>query len=175
MKKDRELIQDFQNGDEEAFNELVRRYLDLVHGFFQKITDDEMEAEDLAQNVFIKLFKSLKRFRFESEFNTYLYRVNANTANTYFKRNKWRNILHLDQTDEPSYVDNQQDREWKKEELWNAISKLPKKQRLVVMMRISEMLPFKDIGNILHMSEGAAKVNFHHGVKRIKVLLGIVK
>lgn len=175
MKKDRELIQEFQNGDEEAFNELVRRYLDLVHGFFQKITDDEMEAEDLAQNVFIKLFKSLKRFRFESEFNTYLYRVNANTANTYFKRNKWRNILHLDQTDEPSYVDNQQDREWKKEELWNAISKLPKKQRLVVMMRISEMLPFKDIGNILHMSEGTAKVNFHHGVKRIKVLLGIVK
>lgn len=175
MKKDRELIQEFQNGDEEAFNELVRRYLDLVHGFFQKITDDEMEAEDLAQNVFIKLFKSLKRFRFESEFNTYLYRVNANTANTYFKRNKWRNILHLDQTDEPSYVDNQQDREWKKEELWNAISKLPKKQRLVVMMRISEMLPFKDIGNILHMSEGTAKVNFHHGIKRIKVLLGIVK
>ena len=175
MKKDRELIQEFQNGDEEAFNELVRRYLDLVHGFFQKITVDEMEAEDLAQNVFIKLFKSLKKFRFESEFNTYLYRVNANTANTYFKRNKWRNILHLDQTDEPSYVDNQQDREWKKEELWNAISKLPKKQRLVVMMRISEMLPFKDIGNILHMSEGTAKVNFHHGVKRIKVLLGIVK
>ena len=175
MKKDRELIQEFQNGDEEAFNELVRRYLDLVHGFFQKITDDEMEAEDLAQNVFIKLFKSLKRFRFESEFNTYLYRVNANTANTYFKRNKWRNILHLDQTDEPSYVDNQQDREWKKEELWNAISKLPKKQRLVVMMRISEMLPFKDIGNIIHMSEGTAKVNFHHGIKRIKVLLGIVK
>ena len=43
------------------------------------------------------------------------------------------------------------------------------------MMRISEMLPFKDIGNILHMSEGTAKVNFHHGVKRIKVLLGIVK
>ena len=175
MKKDRELIQEFQNGDEEAFNELVRRYLDLVHGFFQKITNDEMEAEDWAQKEFIKLFKSLKKFRFESEFNTYLYRVNANTANTYFKRNKWRNILHLDQTDEPSYVDNQQDREWKKEELWNAISKLPKKQRLVVMMRISEMLPFKDIGNILHMSEGAAKVNFHHGVKRIKVLLGIVK
>jgi len=175
MKKDRELIQDFQNGNEEAFNELVRRYLDLVHRFFQKLTNDEMEAEDLSQTVFIKLFKSLKKFRFESEFNTYLYRVNANTANTYFKRNKWRNILHLDQMVEPSYDDNQQDREWKKEELWNAISKLPNKQRLVVMMRISEMLPFKDIGNILHMSEGTAKVNFHHGIKRIKVLLGIVE
>tara|TARA_X000000368_G_scaffold417129_1_gene412675 strand:- start:1865 stop:2392 length:528 start_codon:yes stop_codon:yes gene_type:complete len=175
MKKDQELIQDFQNGNEEAFNELVRRYLDLVHGFFQKLTNDEMEAEDLAQTVFIKLFKSLKKFRFESEFNTYLYRVNANTANTYFKRNKWRNILHLDQMVEPSFDDNQQDREWKKEELWNAISRLPKKQRSVVMMRISEMLPFKDIGNILDMSEGTAKVNFHHGIKRIKVLLGIIE
>ncbi len=175
MKKDRELMQDFQNGDEEAFNELVRRYLDLVHGFFQKLTNDEMEAEDLAQTVFIKLFKSLKNFRFKSEFNTYLYRVNANTANTYFKRNKWRNILHLDQTVEPTYDDNEQDREWKKEEIWNAISKLPKKQRSVVMIRISEMLPFKDIGNILHMSEGTAKVNFHHGIKRIKTLLGIVE
>jgi len=175
MKKDRELIQAFQNGDEDAFNELVRRYLNLVHGFFQKLTSDEMEAEDLTQTVFIKLFKSLKKFRFESEFNTYLYRVNANTANTYFKRNKWRNILHLDQIVEPSYNDNQQDREWRKEELWNAISKLPKKQRSVVMLRISEMLPFKDIGNIFHMSEGTAKVNFHHGIKRIKVLLGIVE
>ena len=175
MKKDQELVQDFQNGNEEAFNELVRRYLDMVHGFFQKLTNDEMEAEDLAQTVFIKLFKSLKKFRFESEYNTYLYRVNANTANTYFKRNKWRNILHLDQVVEPSFDDNQQDREWKKEELWNAISRLPKKQRSVVMMRISEMLPFKDIGNILHMSEGTAKVNFHHGIKRIKVLLGIIE
>ena len=175
MKKDQELIQDFQNGNEEAFNELVRRYLDLVHGFFQKLTNDEMEAEDLAQTVFIKLFKSLKKFRFESEFNTYLYRVNANTANTYFKRNKWRNIPHLDQMVEPSFDDNQQDREWKKEELWSAISRLPKKQRSVVMMRISEMLPFKDIGNILHMSEGTAKVNFHHGIKRIKVLLGTIE
>ena len=175
MKKDRKLIEEFQNGSEEAFNELVRKYLDLVHGFFQKITNDEMEAEDLTQTVFIKLFKSLKNFRFESEFNTYLYRVNANTANTYFKKNKWKNFLHLDQILEPSYEDNQRDLEWKKEELWSIISKLPKKQRLVVMMRISEMLPFKDIGNILHMSEGTAKVNFHHGIKRIKVLLGIVK
>lgn len=175
MKKDRKLIEEFQNGSEEAFNELVRKYLDLVHGFFQKITNDEMEAEDLTQTVFIKLFKSLKNFRFESEFNTYLYRVNANTANTYLKKNKWKNFLHLDQTLEPSYEDNQRDLEWKKEELWSIISKLPKKQRLVVMMRISEMLPFKDIGNILHMSEGTAKVNFHHGIKRIKVLLGIVK
>ena len=172
MKTDRELIEEFQRGSDAAFNELVRKYLDLVYGFFQKITPDKMEAEDLAQTVFIKLFKALKKFRFESEFNTYLYRVNINTANTYFKRNKWRNMLHLDQAPDPVYVDTSQDRQWRKEEIWAAVGRLPKKQRLVVMMRISQALPFKDIGNILDMTEGSAKVNYHHGIKRVKSLLG---
>ena len=109
MKTDRELIEEFQRGSDAAFNELVRKYLDLVYRFFQKITPDKMEAEDLAQTVFIKLFKALKKFRFESEFNTYLYRVNVNTANTYFKRNKWRNMLHLDQASDTGYVETSQE------------------------------------------------------------------
>ena len=172
MKTDRDLIEEFQRGSDEAFNELVRRYLDLVYRFFQKITPDKMEAEDLAQTVFIKLFKALKKFRFESEFNTYLYRVNVNTANTYFKRNKWRNILHLDQAPDDGYVETSQEKQWRKEEIWAAVGRLPKKQRLVVMMRIFQVLPFKDIGNILDMTEGTAKVNYHHGIKRVKFLLG---
>ena len=172
MKTDRELIEEFQRGSDEAVNEHVPRYLDLVYRFFQKITPDKMEAEDLAQTVFIKLFKALKKFRFESEFNTYLYRVNVNTANTYFKRNKWRNMLHLDQVPETGYVDTVQEKEWRKEEVWVVVARLPKKQRLVVMMRISQALPFKDIGNILDITKGSAKVNYHHGIKRVKSLLG---
>jgi len=172
MKTDRELIEEFQRGSDAAFNELVRKYLDLVYGFFQKITSDQMEAEDLAQAVFIKLFKALKKFRFESEFNTYLYRVNVNTANTYFKRNKWRNMLHLDQVPDTGYIETSREKEWRKEEVWAAVGRLPKKQRLVVMMRISQALPFKDIGNILDINESSAKVNYHHGIKRVKFLLG---
>ena len=172
MKTDRELIEEFQRGSDAAFNELVRKYLDLVYGFFQKITSDQMEAEDLAQAVFIKLFKALKKFRFESEFNTYLYRVNVNTANTYFKRNKWRNMLHLDQVPDTGYIETSREKEWRKEEVWAAVGRLPKKQRLVVMMRISQVLPFKDIGNILDITEGSAKVNYHHGIKRVKFFLG---
>ena len=172
MKTDRELIEEFQRGSDAAFNEIVRKYLDLVYRFFQKITPDKMEAEDLAQTVFIKLFKALKKFRFESEFNTYLYRVNVNTANTYFKRNKWRNMLHLYQAPDDGYVETSQEKQWRKEEIWAAVGRLPKKQRLVVMMRIFQVLPFKDIGNILDMTEGTAKVNYHHGIKRVKFLLG---
>ena len=172
MKTDRELIEEFQRGSDAAFIELIRKYLDLVYGFFQKITSDKMEAEDLALTVFIKLFKALKKFRFESEFNTFLYRVNVNTANTYFKRNKWRNMLHLDQVPDTGYVETSREKEWRKEEVWAAVGRLPTKQRLVVMMRISQALPFKDIGNILDITEGSAKVNYHHGIKRVKLLLG---
>ena len=60
MKNDNELIKKFQNGDNAAFDYLVREHLDEVYGFFVKITDDPMDAEDLAQDVFLKLHKSLK-------------------------------------------------------------------------------------------------------------------
>ena len=172
MKTDHELIREFQDGNNDAFDELVKRHLPETYGFFIKFTSDEVEAEDLAQDVFIKMYKALKKFRFESEFNTYLYRINVNTANTYFKRNKWRNMLHLDQVPDTGYVDNSREKEWRKEEVWAAVGRLPKKQRLVVMMRISQALPFKDIGNILDITEGSAKVNYHHGIKRVKLLLG---
>jgi len=103
MKTDNEIIQLFQQGNQSAFDELVKRHLDSVYRFFLKITGDEMDAEDLAQSVFIKLFKSLKKFRFNAEFTTYLYRTKVNTANSYLTRNKWRNFLHMDQSPEQSY------------------------------------------------------------------------
>ncbi len=71
MKNDNELIQQFQKGSKAAFDELVRKYLDEVYNFFIKITNDPMDAEDLAQDVFLKLYKSLKKFRFEASFKTY--------------------------------------------------------------------------------------------------------
>ena len=75
MRTDNELIKDFQKGSEEAFNALVDRYLTNTYGFFRKFTDSNEEAEDLAQNVFIKMYRSLKKFRFESEFKTYLFKM----------------------------------------------------------------------------------------------------
>jgi RNA polymerase sigma-70 factor (ECF subfamily) len=81
-------------------------------------------------------------------------------------------MLHLDQVPDTGYVETSQEKQWRKEEVWATVVRLPKKQRLVVMMRISQALSFKDIGNILDMTEGSAKVNYHHGIKRVKLLLG---
>ena len=79
---DKELIISYQDGDISSFNKLVLRYLENTIGFFFNVTNNQMEAEDLAQDVFVNLHKSLKKFKFNSKFSTYLYRVNMNKANS---------------------------------------------------------------------------------------------
>jgi RNA polymerase sigma-70 factor (ECF subfamily) len=171
MKSDKELIKEFQGGREDAFNELVKRHLPDTYGFFIKFTANLVEAEDLAQDVFIRMYKALKKFRFESEFKTYLYRANINMSNSYLRRNKWRNLLHLDQAPEPAYTDTSQEDEWRRKELWDAISKLPPKQRKIVTMRIAQEMPYKDIALVMGVNENSAKVSYHHAVKSLKDVL----
>ena len=171
MLDDNELIQKFQNGDEKAFDQLVRNNLNKVFGFFMKVTRDKMSAEDLAQDVFMKLYKNLKNFRHDSNFSTYLYRINSNTVNSWITRNKWKNLLHLDQAPEKGEYDIKNEAEWTKEELWNEISKLPNKQRRVMILRITDSLSYSEISKITGMSKGTAKVNFHHGLKKLKEVL----
>ena len=171
MLDDNELIQKFQNGDEKAFDQLVRKNLNNVFGFFMKVTRDEISAEDLAQDVFMKLYKNLKNFRHDSDFSTYLYRINSNTVNSWITRNKWKNLLHLDQAPDKGEYDIKNETEWSKEELWNEISKLPNKQRRVMILRITDSLSYSEISKITGMSEGTAKVNFHHGLKKLKEVL----
>ncbi|NQU27620.1 MAG: sigma-70 family RNA polymerase sigma factor [Candidatus Marinimicrobia bacterium] len=175
MKTDHELIKIFQNGNESAFDDLVRRYLPQVYGFFSSFTGNKMVADDLAQEVFLKLYKNLAKFRFEAAFSTYLYRIQFNLANTYIRRNRWRNLLHLDQVPEQADFDNSQEIGWAKTELWAAVAGLPKKQRLVVMMRISQELPFRNIAGILEISEDSAKVNYQHALKTLKTNVERIK
>lgn len=174
MKNDNELIRQYQNGSIIAFDELVRRHLDETYNFFVKITNDQMDAEDLAQDVFLKLYKSLRKFRFEANFKTYLYRVNINAANNYLGRSKWRKWLHLD--DSPEQIDNSPGAEsdWIKEELWNAVAKLPKTQRMVITMRIAQNMPHKDIADIIGISKSSVKTSYHYGINQLKKQLGNV-
>ena len=172
MQNDHDLIKEYQNGKISAYDQLIKNHLSNTVGFFFNITGDRMVAEDLAQDVFFKLYTHLKKFRFESKFSTYLYRVKLNAANSWLKRNKWKNILHLDQVADNGYEDETIEKEWKKEELWNAVSKLPSRQRKVLTLRIVEELRYSEISKIMKMSENSAKVNYHHAVKTIKEKLG---
>lgn len=175
MKNDNELIRQYQNGSVTAFDELVRHHLDETYNFFIKITNDQMDAEDLAQDVFLKLYKSLRKFRFEANFKTYLYRVNINAANNYLGRSKWRKWLHLDDSPEQTDDSPGAESDWTKQELWNAVAKLPKTQRMVVTMRVAQNMPHKDIASIIGISESSVKTSYHYGINQLKKQLGNVK
>ena len=95
------------------------------------------------------MYKALKKFRFQSKFKTYLYRANMNMSNTYLKRSKWRNLLHLDQAPEPIHFDTANEDQWRRDELWDAVSKLPTRQRIVVTMRIAEEKPYREIAELM--------------------------
>ena len=105
------------------------------------------------------MYKALKKFRFESEFKTYLYRANVNMSNTYLRRTKWKNMLHLDQAPEPSFIDHSVEDAWMKKELWDAIASLPKRQRKVITMRLTEKTPYQEIANILGVSENLSLIH----------------
>ena len=171
MENDYELIKSFQNGDKASFNRLVRSHLSNTVGFFYTITRDKMAAEDLAQDVFYKLYKNLKKFRFKSSFTTYLYRIKLNTANSWFTRNKWRKLLDLNKAVDQIEEDKTLEDDWLRKELWEAIYNLPKKQRSVVVMRITGELSYKQISAVTGMSEGTAKVNFHHALQTLKEVI----
>ena len=94
-----------------------------------------------------------------------------NTANTWFKRNKWKNLLHLDQAVEKGEYDTLIEISWARKELWNAVGKLPLKQREVVMLRVAEELPYKEIGDVMGIKFETAKVHFHHAVNNLKGIL----
>mgnify|MGYP003314110129 FL=1 len=89
-------------------------------------------------------------------------------SNTYLRRTKWKNMLHLDQAPEPSFIDDSVEDAWMKKELWDAIASLPKRQRKVITMRLTEKTPYKEIADILAISENSAKVSYHHAVKSLK-------
>ena len=168
MENDHELIKQFQAGKHSAYDRLVKRHLQTTYLFFLKFTKDPMDAEDLAQDVFIKLFQSLHNFRFEAAFTSYLYRIQLNAANSFIRKGRWRKYLHLDQTTETDSYDQKLEQEWSKKEIWNLVATLPKMQRMVIIMRIAQDLPYKDISGILGITEGSAKVNYHHGITQLK-------
>ena len=168
MENDHELIKQFQAGKQSAYDVLVKRHLQSTYLFFLKFTKDPMDAEDLAQDVFIKLFQSLHNFRFEAAFTSYLYRIQLNAANSFIRKARWKKYLHLDQTTETGSYDQKLEQEWSKKEIWNLVATLPKMQRMVIIMRIAQDLPYKDISGILGISEGSAKVNYHHGISQLK-------
>jgi RNA polymerase sigma factor (sigma-70 family) len=176
QQSDLELVRDFQNGKVEAFNELVRRYQQKVYWIARRMVGDHDEADDITQEVFLKVYKKLKDFRNDSSFYTWIFRITNNTAINVLRQKKIVNFLRLDDVfskrveigDETSKPDDKLHQKENQLLLEKAITKLAPKQKKVFILRYYEEMPYSEISKLLKISIGGLKANYFHALKNIQ-------
>ena len=173
---DKELIALLAEGRYEAvFNTLVKEYSERLYWHQRHFTASHEDADDLLQEVFIKLWQVLPTFRGESSFFTWMYRIATNEALSWLRKKKVRaaldfqsleNILCAKIEDDPYFDGDEVDRALQK-----AIAALPGKQKQVFLLRYYDEMPYEQIAEIVDSSVDSAKVLYHTAYKRIKEML----
>lgn len=157
---------------EKAFNEVVKRYQERLYWHVRRMVVTHEDANDVLQNVFIKVWRALGDFREEANLYTWLYRIATNESLTYIEQQKRRSSLSLNDfegalenklTAEKGFDANKL--EWR---LQQAIQSLPDKQRAVFNLRYYDEMPYEQMSAVLETSVGALKASYHHAVKKIE-------
>jgi RNA polymerase sigma-70 factor (ECF subfamily) len=172
INNDSELIRQFKSGDVKGYNEIVRKYQKQVYWVIRKMVLDHDEADDITQEVFIKVHSALKDFREESNLFTWLYRIATNYSINHLKKVKTRNTVSVELVSEPlesddKVYDEHIDEVQRRKILEKAIETLPAQQRAVFDLRYYDQLPYDEIAEILGKSVGGIKANYFHAVKKI--------
>ena len=174
QQEDTELLSRFKNADtkESAFTSILKKYQEKLYWHIRRMVVDHDDANDVLQNMFIKIWKGLENFREDSQLYTWLYRIATNECLTFLEQQKKRSSVSL--SDVENGLENKLKAdtnfdanrlEWK---LQLGIQKLPEKQRVVFNLRYYDEMPYEEMSRILETSEGALKASYHHAAKKIE-------
>ena len=172
--EDKELISKIRHPDTRnyGFNLLVRTYQQRVYWHVRKMVIDHDDADDITQEVFIKIHKSIDTFREDSLLYTWIYRIATNESLSFLQKKKRRFFLPIgDVTAElTSKLDNSPHISGDEIQLklQKALLTLPDKQRVVFNMKYFDDLSYEEISEITNTSVGALKASYHHAVKKIE-------
>jgi RNA polymerase sigma-70 factor (ECF subfamily) len=173
-ESDSELLQQFRNPitKEKAYTVLIKRYQEKLYWHVRRMVVDHDDANDVLQNVFIRVWNGLENFREDSQLYTWLYRIATNECLTFLEQQKKRSAVSLSDVESGLSNKIKADRhfdpkrlEWK---LQLAIQQLPEKQRIVFHLRYYDEMPYEKMSHVLETSEGALKASYHHAVKKIE-------
>ncbi len=168
---DFELIDRVLNGHIHSFEELVSRYKKTVYYLTYRMVHDHEDASDLSQETFLKAYQGLKKFKRQSSFHTWLYRITVNLCINYLRKQRSRQFVELDEkTNVIEYPDilNQLELEELQERVSDAVNLLPEKQRAAIILRIYHGLSHKEISDILGCSVGTVKANYFHAIRNLR-------
>ncbi|MGH7477274.1 MAG: RNA polymerase sigma factor [Longimicrobiales bacterium] len=171
---DAPLVARARAGDAEAAEALIARHLDGVYRLIRGILRDPDAAEDAAQEAWLLALRGLPEFRGDASFRTWVLRIALNTAYTAQRRSGRRREDPLPEREALAAADDPEGRAVARSEVERvegALARLPEKQRMAVSLRVHEGLSYREIGAIIDCSEASARVNYHHGIKRLRELL----
>ena len=167
---DEALLRRARAGDEKALDELIEQHHGVAFRFALGILSNEADAADAAQDGLMRALRGLAGFRGEANFRTWLLTIVANEARSFLRRTAGRREAPLD-ADAPGLgreMDEAVALSAEAERARRLLAKLPEKQRLAVQLRVDEGLSFREVGEIIGSSEGATRVNYHHGLRRLR-------
>lgn len=169
---ERELVNRARKGDNEAFEGLVRMYQEPLYRYLCRLSGNGEDAMELTQSSFVKAYLSIGRFRGESSFKTYLFRIASNAwRNSIRDRGRRRNI-DIDQVPIAS-GDNPHDdvvRDQERKRFWSLVEKLPARQKEALTLRVREGYPFEEVAKVMGCTTGSAKASYHHAVGKLKLV-----
>jgi len=174
---DKELLMQFKNAatKERAFTAIIKKYQEKLYWHIRRMVVQHEDANDVLQNMFIKVWKGLDNFREDSQLYTWLYRIATNESLTYLEQQKRRSSVSLSDVENGLSEKLRSERdfdsnkiEWK---LQLAMQQLPDKQRAVFNLRYYDEMPYEEMSRVLETSEGALKASYHHAVKKIEHFL----
>ena len=171
---DKELLFQFKSSEtkEKSFTAILKKYQEKLYWHVRRMVVSHDDANDVLQNMFIKVWHALDNFREDSQLYTWLYRIATNECLTFLEQQKRRSSVSLSDVEsglsnklksETGFDANQL--EWK---LQIGIQQLPEKQRLVFNLRYYDEMPYEEMSKILETSEGALKASYHHAAKKIE-------
>lgn len=175
--EDKELLSKIRNPDTRnyGFNMLVRTYQQRIYWHVRKMVIDHDDADDLTQEVFIKIHRYIDNFREDSQLFTWIYRIATNECLSFLEKKKKRFFLPIGDVagelsgklDNSAHISGDEIQL----KLQKALLRLPEKQRLVFNMKYFDDLSYEDISEITETSVGALKASYHHAVKKIEEFL----
>jgi len=158
-----------------GFNLLVQKYRRPIYMTVRRIVIIHEDADDIVQDVFIKVWKNIGKFRADSQIYTWIYRIAVNESLSFLKNKKLQCLLTFNSLKKKLSESLTDDNFFSGDEAWKKFQKalliLPDKQRIVFNMRYFEEMPYSKISEITGTSEGALKASFHIAVKKIESFL----
>jgi RNA polymerase sigma-70 factor, ECF subfamily len=170
---DAALIAAWRDGDEQAAAELVARHAKALARFLVGAGSPEAELDDLVQETLIRAFRSVDRFRGQCQFRTWLMTIGGNVLKDFGRKRARRQVMPLDEAVRDGRGDPHQHAEATEVEalLAEGLKRLPRMQREVFLLRAQQGLEYEEIAAALATSPGAARVHYHHAVRRLKEII----